>query len=242
MNSFDVQFLGRREFQTMWDYQRSLFDKRVMNEIPDTLIFVEHNPVYTIGRTGSEANILVENNDGGSDVGKGYSEKDERNVGKTPVVHIDRGGDITFHGPGQLVGYPIIKLSDYYLDLHRYLRDLEEVIIRTLAGYNLTAGREKGKTGVWIDGAKIAAIGVKVTRWVTMHGFALNVSTDLNYFQKIIPCGIENCRVTSMHELTGEDYDLKQVSEKVSETFQDVFGMKNKKKELPNKISKGSTI
>jgi len=241
VKSIDVHYLGRKDFQTMWDYQRSLFDKRVKDEIPDTLLFVEHDPVYTIGRTGTEDNILDESvkNELHDNVESNVA--GQTKIGKTPVVHIDRGGDITYHGPGQLVGYPIIKLSDHYLDLHRYLRDLEEVIIQTLADYNLTAGREKGKTGVWIDGAKIAAIGVKVTRWVTMHGFALNVSTDLNYFARIVPCGIENCRVTSMHDLTGGIYSLKEVSNKVSETFQAVFGIENKKNESPNKINTGPT-
>lgn len=236
MKSFDVQYLGSKDFQTMWNHQRALFDKRVNDEIPDTLLFVEHDPVFTIGRTGTEDNILDDNGENQINKNVVTNVSGQTKIGSTPVVHIDRGGDITYHGPGQLVGYPIIKLSDYYLDLHRYLRDLEEVIIRTLSGYNLNAGREKGKTGVWIEGAKIAAIGVKVTRWVTMHGFALNVSTDLNYFERIVPCGIENCRVTSMHELTGENYSLKEVSEKVSENFQTVFGIKNKMKKSRKKI------
>lgn len=219
----DIQYLGRRDYNWTWDYQKSLFAKRLDGSIPDTLLFVEHEPVYTIGRTGSEDNILVRD----SRVSAGRI-GDARSVAviekvSVPVVHIDRGGDVTFHGPGQLVGYPVMKLSDFYLDLHRYLRNLEDVIIHTLAEFEISAGREKGLTGVWADGAKIAAIGVKVTKWITMHGFALNVSTDLNYFKKIVPCGIENCRVTSMKELAGKEYSLKEVSEVVADKFGIVF-------------------
>lgn len=219
----DIQYLGRRDYNWTWNYQKSLFEKRLDGSIPDTLLFVEHDPVYTIGRTGSEDNILVRYDRVSAErIGDARSDAVTEKI-SVPVIHIDRGGDVTFHGPGQLVGYPVMKLSDFYLDLHRYLRNLEDVIIQTLAEFEISAGREKGLTGVWVDGSKIAAIGVKVTKWITMHGFALNVFTDLEYFKKIVPCGIENCRVTSMKELTGKEYSLQEVSEVVADKFGIVF-------------------
>jgi lipoate-protein ligase B len=209
----DSKFLGRQEYKKTWELQRSLADKRLNGLIPDTLLFVEHDPVFTIGRSGSENNILFNSDD--------TSEK-------IPVVHIDRGGDITFHGPGQLVGYPVIKLADYYTDLHRYLRDLEEVIIRTLAEYGIASERRDGLTGVWTGGKKVASIGVKVTRWITYHGFALNVNTDLSYFEMINPCGIADCVTTSIKELTGTIHNLDDVAQVAGSYFLEVFISKQK--------------
>ena len=209
MNYLKVHYLGRRDFNKTWKYQRSLFEKRRKGVIPDTLLLVEHDPVFTIGKTGSKEIIL--------------SQQDGDPFPGIPIVPVDRGGDVTFHGPGQLVGYPILNLADYYPDLHRYLRDLEEVIIRTLDSFGIDAGREKGLTGVWVGDAKIAAIGVKVTRWITMHGFALNVFTDLRYFEMINPCGIKKCKTTSMKQITGEEVPLEYVADKLAEHFRDAF-------------------
>ncbi len=209
----DSKFLGRQGFNKTWKLQRSLADKRLNGLIPDTLLFVEHDPVFTIGRSGSENNIL-------------FNSGDTRD--KIPVVHIDRGGDITFHGPGQLIGYPVLKLTNYYADLHRYLRDLEEVIIRTLADYGIESERRDGLTGVWVHSKKIASIGVKVTRWITYHGFALNVNTDLSYFEMINPCGIADCVTTSIKELTGAIQSLDDVARALESRFSDVFIPKRK--------------
>lgn len=209
MSIITIKYLGRQDFHQTWGYQRSLLAKRLQGKIPDTLLLVEHDHVYTIGRTGSESNILFDRNSGA-----GF---------EIPVVHIDRGGDITYHGPGQLVGYPILNLTDHYLDLHKYLRDIEDVIILTLADYDIHGEREYNKTGVWVNGSKIAAIGVKVSRWITMHGFALNVSTDLRYFDSIHPCGMAACRVTSMKELLKTEIPLESVAGTVVKHFTEVF-------------------
>lgn len=202
---------GLLDYQTAWDWQRELHQQRVAGEIPDTLILTEHPHTYTIGKSGGENNLVA----------------DERLLKQNgiTVYRIDRGGDITYHGPGQIVGYPILDLHNYYLDVHRFLRDLEEVIIRTLAEYDIRAGRVDGLTGVWVAGAKIAAIGVKVSRWVTMHGFAFNVNTDLKYFSNIVPCGISDKPVTSVAKLLGGEVDYDCVRETVWEKFEEVFAI-----------------
>jgi lipoyl(octanoyl) transferase len=174
------------------------------------LLLTEHHHVYTIGKTGNEHHLLA-----------GRDELERRNIA---LVFNDRGGDITYHGPGQLVGYPILDLRGYYLDLHRYLRDLEEVVIMALAAYDIAAGRLPGYTGVWVGGNKICALGIKTRDWVTMHGFALNVSTDLNLFERIIPCGIFEHGVTSMKEILQRNVPIEEVAGKVVECFGRVFG------------------
>jgi lipoate-protein ligase B len=202
--------LGRTEYAEAWQLQRRLFAERAQGRTGDWLLLTEHDHVYTLGTSGEMDHLLA-----------GPEELASRGA---QVYTTDRGGDITYHGPGQLVGYPILDLHAYYLDLHRYLRDLEEVIIRTLAGYGITAGREPDFTGVWVGGNKIAAIGVKASRWITMHGFALNVGTDLTYFDRIIPCGIFHKGVTSMEQLLGVRIDLDEVAARTSESFAEVFG------------------
>jgi lipoyl(octanoyl) transferase len=209
MNIGRIIKTGLLDYQTAWDWQRDLHQQRVTGEIPDTLILTEHPHTYTIGKAGGENNLVV----------------DERLLKQNgiTVYRIDRGGDITYHGPGQIVGYPILDLHNYYLDVHRFLRDLEEVIISTLAEYDIRAGRIDGLTGVWVDDAKIAAIGVKVSRWVTMHGFAFNVNTDLKYFGNIIPCGISDKPVTSMQKHLGSRLELEQVQNLIHHKFEEVF-------------------
>ncbi|MCG8608757.1 lipoyl(octanoyl) transferase LipB, partial [bacterium] len=182
---------------------------RIAGEIDDTLILTEHPHTYTIGKAGGEENLIA----------------DEKRLSDTGIaVHrIDRGGDITYHGPGQIVGYPILDMHDYYLDVHRFLRDLEEVLIQTLAFYDLKAERVSGLTGVWVSGAKVAAIGIKVSRWVTKHGFAFNVNTDLAYFGNIVPCGITDKPVTSIQQLVGERVSLARARDMVAREFSKVF-------------------
>ena len=209
MNAGYIVRTGLWDYQEAWDTQRQLHKARVAGEIEDTLVLTEHPHTYTTGKAGREENLLV----------------DERRLAQDGIaVHrIDRGGDITYHGPGQIVGYPILDLHNYYLDVHRFLRDIEEVIIRTLPEYDIAAGRSAGLTGVWVNGAKIAAIGIKVSRWVTMHGFAFNVNTDLDYFGNIVPCGITDKTVTSLEQLVGQKVDLATVQERVAQKFAEVF-------------------
>ena len=178
--------------------------------IPDVLLLNEHRHVYTLGKSSDNNHLLA------NDI--------ELKSSGAEVFFIDRGGDITYHGPGQLVVYPIFDLNQYYLDIHRYLRDLEEVIIQTLADFGVRSHRDEKYTGVWVGNEKIAAIGVKVSRWVTMHGLALNVNTDLSYFDRIIPCGIFHKGVTSLQRLLDKPIAMDQVSGRLSVHIGGVFG------------------
>ena len=179
------------------------------------LLFVEHPPVYTLGKSGNKEHVLL-----------GEAELEARNI---QFFHTNRGGDITFHGEGQIVGYPILDLEKFGTDIGKYLRNIEEVVIRTLADYGLKGERSAGETGVWLDPAipgrerKICAIGVRCSRWITMHGFALNVNTDLTYFNHIIPCGIVNKQVTSLERETGARLPVAEVKEKIRRHFEEVF-------------------
>lgn len=226
------QDLGRqRSYKEIWDYQEKLLkenadtkallraaDPAVVAVLPSTvhrLLFVEHEPVYTLGKNGKESHVLIS--------------AEERQQKQIEYFHINRGGDITFHGPGQLVGYPILDLEKLKPDLGWYLRSLEEVIILTMAEYGLKGERSPGETGVWLDPdqkgreRKICAMGIKCSRWITMHGFAFNVNTDLDYFSHIVPCGIENKQVTSLRKELGREIPFDEVKEKVKKNFEKVF-------------------
>jgi lipoate-protein ligase B len=200
--------LGTREFGEVWALQREMVAARQRDEIPDTLILVEHPDVITLGRGTHRENLLL--------------------PGNTPVFEIERGGDVTYHGPGQLVGYPIFLLRQPERDLHVYLRNLEEALIRALARFDLAATRKDGWTGVWNATAerKLASIGVAVKRWVTLHGFALNVSTDLARFSAINPCGLEASVMGSMQALLGADVSFAGVKAAVRDTMGEVFARK----------------
>jgi len=206
-------WLGRAEYEQAWALQRDLALRRARGEIEDTLLLLEHPPVYTTGRRVLRDRLLV-----------------RPETLDAPLLTVDRGGDITFHGPGQLVAYPIIALEGRTRGVQAYVRALEEVIIRTLAGYGIQAGRDEGLTGVWVGPDKIAAIGVRVSRpggaaggWVTSHGLALNVSVDLGWFGRIIPCGVPGRGVTSMERVLGYDVPLAQVAESLAREFGLVF-------------------
>ncbi|SIN64841.1 lipoyl(octanoyl) transferase LipB [Algoriphagus halophilus] len=222
--------LGLMDYQDAWDFQESIFAKTVAQKIENRkssvdqqtptenyVFFVEHPHVYTLGKSGKEENLLLDQ--------KGLEEK------KATYYKINRGGDITYHGPGQLVGYPILDLDNFFTDIHKYLRLLEEAIILTLKEYQIEAGRIEGLTGVWIDyieqknPRKICALGVKSSRWVTMHGFAFNVNPDLSYFGNIIPCGIDDKAVTSLSQELGREVNLQEVKEKVKNHLIDLFEM-----------------
>jgi len=220
--------LGLIDYKEAWDYQEKIFDGIVqtkvnnrtlpiLEQIPTNnyLIFCEHPHVYTLGKSGHESNLLVNE-----------QQLKEKNA---TYYKINRGGDITYHGPGQDVGYPILDLDNFFTDIHKYLRYLEEMVILTLAEYGIDAGRSTGETGVWIDAEnpqkarKICAMGVRASRWVTMHGFALDVNADLNYFGNIIPCGIVDKAVTSMDKELGQKVDEQEVKKKLEKHFADLF-------------------
>jgi lipoyl(octanoyl) transferase len=225
----EIQDLGLKDYKQTWDYQEQLFkaivDIKIQNRRDDTqlktpnyFLFVEHPHVYTLGKSGDASNMLL-------------NERQLAEKGAT-FYKINRGGDITYHGPGQIVGYPILDLDNFFTDIHKYLRYLEEMIILTLAEYGLKAERSEGETGVWLDvgtpfARKICAMGVRASRWVTMHGFALNVNADLGYFDNIIPCGIRGKAVTSLNvELGVDKVDEAEVKEKLLKYFTALFGAK----------------
>jgi lipoyl(octanoyl) transferase len=222
--------LGLMEYQAAWDYQETLLKKNVevksqnrnlglsVNSSPETnhhLLFTEHPPVYTLGKSGDKSNVLMSD--------------DELAANDISFYQTNRGGDITFHGPGQIVGYPILDLEKFYTDIGKYLRNIEEVIIKTMSGYGLKGERSVGETGVWLEPSvpgrerKICAIGVRCSRWVTMHGFALNVNTDLSYFNNIIPCGIANKQVTSLAKELGKEINMDEAKEKLKNSFEEIF-------------------
>jgi lipoyl(octanoyl) transferase len=221
-----VRYLGLKDYKETWDFQEILFqeilDLKIRNRregtslrTPNHLLLVEHPHVYTLGKSGDITNLLV---DEGQLASKGAT-----------FYKINRGGDITYHGPGQLVAYPILDLDNFFTDIHKYLRFLEEVVILTLREYGLKAERSAGETGVWLDvgtpfARKICAMGVRASRWVTMHGLALNVNTDLGYFDLMVPCGIRGKSVTSLHvELGRKQVDMDEVQEKLLVHFERLF-------------------
>ncbi len=225
-NRVEVRDLGSKDYKKSWDYQELLFkeilDVKVKNrrestdvETPNYLLLVEHPHVYTLGKSGDLSNLLI-------------SEEKLTEIGAT-FHKINRGGDITYHGPGQIVGYPILDLENFFTDIHKYLRLLEEMVILTLDEYGLKAESSKGETGVWLDvgtpfARKICAMGVRASRWVTMHGFALNVNADLGYFDHMIPCGIKGKAVTSLNvELGKAEISMEEVKTKLLKHFAALF-------------------
>jgi lipoyl(octanoyl) transferase len=224
----NFQDLGKIDYKECWDFQEELFaeilavkssnkKKNKTIETKNYLLFCEHPHVYTLGKSGDEKNLLV-------------NEEYLKSRGAT-FHKINRGGDITYHGPGQLVGYPILDLDNFFTDIHKYLRFLEEAVILTLREYGLESERSPGETGVWFDvgtpkARKICALGVKSSRWVTMHGFAFNINSDLSYFGNIIPCGITDKSVTSLQKELGKEMDIDQVKNKVKSHLIDLFEMK----------------
>lgn len=209
--------IGLQKYYNAWKLQKELFDEVTKNRDRNYLILTEHPPVITLGKSSDKKNIVTNS-----------QILESKNI---DIVEIDRGGDVTFHGPGQIVGYPIINLDNFNKDIHWYLRSIEEVIILTLSHFGISATRIKDLTGVWVSDQKICAIGIKVTRWVTMHGFALNVFTQLDYFNHIIPCGINDKTVTSMQKITNQKYLLENVKHKICECFQTVFNVEIEKRE-----------
>jgi len=222
--------LGLIDFKEAWDYQTRLFDDTIALKMDNRrdennkrttsnyLLFCEHPHVFTLGKSGKETHLLL-------------NENSLKARGAT-YYKINRGGDITYHGPGQLVAYPILDLDNFFTDIHKYLRFLEEAVIKTLAEYDIIAERVEGLTGVWVDGTKptarkICAMGVKCSRWVTMHGIALNVKPDLSYFKNIVPCGINDKSVTSIQNELGKEIDMNDVKQKLKMNLSKVFNYEN---------------
>ena len=220
--------LGILDYKACWDYQETLFNETVALKIanrsaePESqiatknhLLFVEHPHVYTLGKSGDTSHLLINEHQ--------LEEKE------ATYYKINRGGDITYHGPGQLVGYPILDLDHFFTDIHKYLRLLEETIILTLDEYGIKAGRSKGETGVWLDednifkARKICAMGVRCSRWVTMHGWGFNVNSNLDYFKNIVPCGIQDKAVTSLNKELGQNVDMLEIKEKLKKHFAALF-------------------
>lgn len=228
----EFQHIGKMPYAKAWDYQTELFDGIVQTKLENRkrtdrgesaiatknfLLFVEHPHVYTLGKSGKEEHLLLDK----------QGLEDER----VEFFKINRGGDITYHGPGQIVGYPILDLDNFFTDIHKYLRFLEEAIILTLADYGIKSGRIEGLTGVWIgeendpNPRKICALGVKTSRWVTMHGFALNVNSDLKFFGNIVPCGISDKAVTSMNQELGREVNMQEVENVLKQHIAQLFEM-----------------
>jgi lipoyl(octanoyl) transferase len=220
--------LGLIDYKAAWDYQAEIFNrilsiKSENRNLPENkqletenhVIFCEHPHVFTLGKSGDERNLLIT--------------KEKLDTIHATYYHINRGGDITYHGPGQIVGYPVIDMENFFTDIHKYMRLLEEAVIQTLSAYNIVSGRIPGLTGVWVDSdkanaRKICALGVKTSRWVTMHGFAFNVNTDLRYFDYIVPCGINDKAVTSMEKELGSKQNMLEVEEVLKDKLSRQFG------------------
>ena len=200
--TYNILDLGKSHYNDAWKLQKRLQSQRISGQIDDQLLLVEHFPVYTLGKNTPREHLLTKESDNIS------------------IIQTDRGGDITFHGPGQLVGYPILDLNQYKRSITWYMRELEQLIIDVLKEYDINAERKKGLTGVWVKGKKIAALGVRISKWVTMHGFSLNINPDLKYYQGIIPCGIKDYGVTSMADLLGNDVpDMSEIKDTLVQHF-----------------------
>ena len=200
--TYNILDLGKSHYNDAWELQKRLQSQRISGQIDDQLLLVEHFPVYTLGKNTPKEHLLTKESDNIS------------------IIQTDRGGDITFHGPGQLVGYPILDLNQYKRSISWYMRELEQLIIDVLKEYDINAERKKGLTGVWVKGKKIAALGVRISKWVTMHGFSLNINSDLKYYQGIIPCGIKDYGVTSMADLLGNDVpDMSEIKDTLVQHF-----------------------
>ena len=198
-NKINILDLGRMDYKSSWEFQKNLHKDVLNGNKPDTLILVEHQPVFTLGKNANKDNLL--------------------DRGNVKVFNVERGGDITFHGPGQLVGYPILDLNNYKKNISWFMRTLEQILIECLNSFDIDAHQKKGLTGVWVNDEKIGAQGVKISRWVTMHGFSLNINTDLSFFEMIVPCGITDCKVTSMKKLLGATQNIQDVKFQIVKAF-----------------------
>ena len=210
--------LGLIDYQKAWDLQHLLWSKRVEGELPDLLLFLEHPHVITLGRRGNRSYLLAS--------------QEVLEAMRIPIFHVERGGDVTYHGPGQMVVYPIFDLKEYGYRLIRYIGQLEEVILRILKDFGIEGRRDPLNRGVWVDGEKIASVGVAIKRWVSFHGFSLNYETDLKYFELINPCGLEEKKMTSMGKILGREISRKRLVERIDFHFKQIFERDWKEKNL----------
>jgi lipoate-protein ligase B len=199
------------DYRTAWDFQREVVAAKVKSNLPDILILLEHNPVITLGRRGNRQHILAS--------------PEVLTAEEIQIYHVERGGEVTYHGPGQIVGYPILSLRNWHRDVSWYLFNLEEVLIRTLGDFGIEGTRNRLNRGVWVGDSKIGSIGVAITRWVTYHGFSLNVSPNMDHYSLITPCGLEGIEIISLRELLGKELDHRRVRGSLSRHFQQVFEM-----------------
>tara|TARA_B110000444_G_C18839220_1_gene597858 strand:- start:76 stop:723 length:648 start_codon:yes stop_codon:yes gene_type:complete len=202
-SSLDIEVLdlGKVSYHEVWNLQKQMQAQRIENQIKDTLILVEHFPVYTLGKNASKKNIIIKSNNA------------------IPIIETDRGGEVTYHGPGQLVGYPILDLKNYKQSITWYMRSLEKIILKVLHKYAIIGSTKKGLTGVWVEDQKISAFGVRISKWVTMHGFSLNLNTDLSHYNGIIPCGLTNYGVTSIFNILNKEVTMQNLKKIIIEEF-----------------------
>ncbi|UCF70344.1 MAG: lipoyl(octanoyl) transferase LipB [candidate division WOR-3 bacterium] len=207
--------LGNRDYKEIWELQKNIHARRVADELPNVLILVEHNPVITVGKSGKPGNVLFP-----------IEALNQRGVA---LYHIERGGDATYHGPGQLVGYPIFNVRDGLAGIKPFINGIERTIIATLHCFGIEAYTKEKMIGVWTESGKICSIGVAVKKWVSFHGFALNVNTDLNYFDLIVPCGLKNVEMVSMQKILGREIAMDEIKESVVSSFGSIFGQETKR-------------
>ncbi|UCD19896.1 MAG: lipoyl(octanoyl) transferase LipB [candidate division WOR-3 bacterium] len=207
--------LGNRDYKEVWELQKNIHARRVAGELPNVLILVEHNPVITVGKSGKPGNVLFP-----------VEALNQRGVA---LYHIERGGDATYHGPGQLVGYPIFNVRDGLAGIKPFINGIEEAVIAALQHFGIEACKKDGMIGVWTESGKICSIGVAVKKWVSFHGFALNVNTDLSYFDLIVPCGLKNVEMVSMHKILGREIAMDEIKEIVVSSFGSVFGQETER-------------
>jgi len=219
--------LGLVDYKKAWDLQRDLWSRRVKGELPDLLLFLEHPHVITLGRRGNRSYLIAS--------------QEVLDAMAIPIYHVERGGDVTYHGPGQLVVYPILDLKGYGYRLIRYVDQLEEVILRTLKDFGMEGKKESLNRGVWINGGKVASVGVTIKRWVSFHGLALNYGTDLNYFDLIHPCGLVGKKMTSMEKILGEKVPRESLIERIRFHFKEIFLRDWETKDLDDLIAEGET-
>lgn len=213
-SKLNILDLGKKDYKEVWDLQKVIHQKRIEGEISDTLIIVEHNPVITMGKSGKDDNLLMP-----------FKKLEEKGIN---FYRIERGGDVTYHGPGQIVGYPIFNIRDGLIGIKSFIKRIEDIIIATLKDFNIKGEKKEKMIGVWTESGKICSIGIAVKRWVSFHGFAFNVNTDLNHFDYIVPCGLKNVTMTSMQKISNKSVSMDDVKKSIIDNFGKLFNRETK--------------